>query len=139
MSTNREIVANAFDAWMAGTAPPTTIFAPDIRFEIVGHSAIAGVYASSQAFMQNVLQPVGARFVGSEMPFGPVSVRNIHVDDDSNTVIVIWEGEGITTIGTTYRNTYAWFLTLEDGLVVNATAFFDAIALNELWESVVPA
>jgi hypothetical protein len=30
-------------------------------------------------------------------------------------------------------------MTFADGLVVDATAFFDSIAFNELWENVKPA
>ena len=29
--------------------------------------------------------------------------------------------------------TYAWFMTLGDGLVVDGTAYFDSIAFDELW------
>ena len=51
---------------------------------------------------------------------------------------MVWDGEGTTITGTTYRNTYAWFMTLEDGKVVDGTAFYDSIARNELWETVSP-
>jgi hypothetical protein len=47
-------------------------------------------------------------------------------------VAVVWDGEGTTIAGTTYRNTYAWFMTLEDGKVINGTAFYDSIAFHEL-------
>ena len=29
--------------------------------------------------------------------------------------------------------TYAWIMTLRDGLVVDGTAYFDSIAFDELW------
>jgi len=51
---------------------------------------------------------------------------------------VVWDGRGTTTAGTTYQNAYAWFLTLSDGKVVDGTAFYDSIAFNELWDSVIP-
>jgi uncharacterized protein len=51
---------------------------------------------------------------------------------------VVWDGEGTTITGTTYRNTDGWFMTLEDGKVINGTAFYDSIAFNELWETVSP-
>jgi uncharacterized protein len=40
--------------------------------------------------------------------------------------------------GTTYHNTYAWFMTLSGGKVIDGTAFYDSIAFNELWGSVTP-
>lgn len=42
--------------------------------------------------------------------------------------------EGTTLIGTTYRNTYAWIMTLRDVQVVDGTAFCDSIPFNALWE-----
>jgi ketosteroid isomerase-like protein len=41
--------------------------------------------------------------------------------------------------GKPYTNTYAWFFTMHEGKVVAATAFFDAIEFNDLWQRVQPA
>jgi uncharacterized protein len=81
-----------------------------------------------------VLQPFGARF--SE-PFRPVAVRGVYADGD--TVVVLWDGEGTRLDGKPYENTYAWFMRFDEGLVVEATAFFDSITFNELWNEVAPA
>lgn len=139
MTTNREIVASAYEAWMNDTGSIASIFDPGIEFEITGLSAISRTYTGTQDFSEHVLQPVGARFAGSNKPFRPVRVRGVYDAPEENTVVVIWEGEGITRFGSTYRNTYAWFLTLRDGKVVRGIAFFDSIALNELWDTVIPA
>ncbi len=137
MTSHRQIVTDAFAAWAAGTAYITDIFAPGMRWEIVGRSAAAGTYDSTRQFVDEVLHPFGARF-GPDRPFRPVTVRAVYADDEQSTVAVVWDGEGTTTAGTTYRNTYAWFLTLRDGEVVAGTAFFDSIAFDELWEAVAP-
>ena len=78
-------------------------------------------------------EAVRARFA-PESPFRPVRIRGIHADGD--TVVVLWDGEGGTTAGTTYRNTYAWIMTLRDGEVIEGTAFYDSIAFDELWDGV---
>jgi ketosteroid isomerase-like protein len=137
MSSNRQIVADAFAAWSAGTGYVTSIFAPDMRWEIVGRSAVSKRYDSTQQFVDEVLHPFGARF-SADSPFRPVNIRAIYADDEQRTVAVVWDGEGTTITGTTYENTYAWFMTLEDGKVINGTAFYDSIAFNELWETVRP-
>jgi ketosteroid isomerase-like protein len=137
MKSNRQIVAEAFAAWAAGTGYVTGIFAPDMRWEIVGRSAVSRTYDSTRQFTDEVLRPFAARF-GTERPFRPVNIRAIYADDEQNTVVVVWDGAGTTTAGTTYRNTYAWFMTLRAGKVVNGTAFYDSIAFNELWETVAP-
>ena len=137
MSSNRQIVADAFAAWSAGTGYVTSIFATDMRWEIVGRSAVSKRYDSTQQFVDEVLHPFGARF-SPERPFRPVVVRAVYADDEQSAVAVVWDGEGTTTAGTTYRNTYAWFMTLRDGKVVAGTAFYDSIAFNELWDEVAP-
>ncbi len=84
-----------------------------------------------------MLAPFGARF-DPQTPFRPINIRAILADDAQGSVAVAWDGEGATIAGTTYRNTYAWFMTLRDGKVVEATAFFDSIAFNELRQQVKP-
>jgi len=136
--SNREIARDAFALWTTGAGHVTSIFAPHMTWEIVGRSAVSRQYADTKEFLDQVLYPFGARF-NSTAPFRPVKIRGIYADDDQDTVAVVWDGEGTTIEGTTYRNTYAWFMTFADGLVVNATAFFDSIAFNELWENVKPS
>ena len=137
MPSNRELVTEAFAAWSSGTGYVTSIFAEDMTWEIVGHSAASRKYANKQEFIDEVLAPFGARF-STEEPFRPVAIRGIYADDTNSTVIVLWDGSGITAIGTHYSNTYAWFMTLRDGAVVHGTAFYDSISFNELWEKVTP-
>lgn len=138
MPSNRDLVTDAFAAWSDGTGYVTSIFADDMTWEIVGHSAASRKYANKQEFIDEVLAPFGARF-STEQPFRPVTIRGIFADDTSSTVIVLWDGSGMTRVGTRYDNTYAWFMTLRDGAVVDGTAFYDSISFNELWEKVSPA
>jgi ketosteroid isomerase-like protein len=136
--SNREIVTRAFAAWSNGTGNVTSIFAKDMTWEIVGHSAASRKYANKQEFIDEVLAPFGARF-STEKPFRPVAIRGIYADDASSIVIVLWDGSGITRTGRRYENTYAWFMTLRDGAVVDGTAFYDSLSFNELWKTVPPA
>ena len=136
MVDKRTIVAKAFDDWAAGTGYVSSIFAENMTWEIVGHSAASRKYASAAEFIAEVLQPFGARF-STDDPFRPVAIRQIVADGDR--VVVLWDGEGTTTIGTTYRNTYAWFMTLDDdGKIADGIAFYDSISFNELWDTVRP-
>jgi uncharacterized protein len=137
MRSNRDIVTDAFHSWAEGTGYITSIFADDMTWEITGRSAASKKYASTRQFIDEVLRPFGARF-SSDDPFRPVNIRAIYDDDDNSTVIVVWDGQGATTAGTTYQNTYAWFMTLSGGKVVDGTAFYDSIAFDELWYGVTP-
>jgi uncharacterized protein len=109
----------------------TSIFSPDMTWEILGHSIASAKYSTAQEFQDAVLTPFAQRFK-ADKPFRPVNIRGFYVDGD--TVIVIWDGAGTTIADTTYENTYAWIMTLEEGKVVDGTAFYDCISRNKLWE-----
>ena len=130
-SVNREIAEKAFRDWQDGTGYITDLFADDLRWTIVGRSQVSKTFDSKEQFIGEVLQPFGARF---SQPFRPVAVRGVYADGD--TVVVLWDGEGTRLDGKPYENTYAWFMRFHKGLVVEATAFFDSIAFNELWSEV---
>jgi ketosteroid isomerase-like protein len=131
---NRETIRRAFAAWQERGAPIADVFAPDMVWRVEGHSRAAGEYADRQDFIDRVLTPFGARFARSDEPFRPVAIRSVHADGD--TVIVLWDGRGVANDGEPYTNSYAWFMRMREGLVVDGTAFFDSIHFDELWERV---
>lgn len=134
--TNREIIRQAFEAWRQGTGPITDVFAPGMVWRIEGHSAVAREYRGTQQFVDEVLAPFGARFAGGE-PFRPVTIRGVYADGD--TVVVIWDGRGVANDGRPYENSYAWIMKLDNGKVVDGTAFFDSISFDDLWSRVQPS
>jgi hypothetical protein len=62
LPSDREIVTEAFAAWMNGTGYVTAIFADDMTWEITGRSAVSRKYPNTRQFVDEVLQPFGARF-----------------------------------------------------------------------------
>lgn len=46
---------------------------------------------------------------------------------------MLWDGRGIATDGLPYENSYAWFMQVVDGKVIDGTAFYDSISFNDLW------
>jgi len=68
MTNNREIVADAFEAWSRGEGYVASIFADEMTWEIVGRSRASGTYDSAQEFSDEVLHPFGERF-GPDTPF----------------------------------------------------------------------
>ena len=133
---NRAIIRDAFDAWREGRSPITDVFADDMVWRIEGHSHASKQYGDKQQFIDEVLAPFGARFAAGE-PFRPTTVRSVHADGD--TVIVLWDGRGVANDGQPYANSYAWFMTMRDGKVIDGTAFYDSISFNDLWTRVGPA
>ena len=132
---NRRTIQRAFDAWRDGTAPITDVFAADMVWRIEGHSLASREYRDRQTFIDQVLTPFGARFSASE-PFRPIRIRSVHADGD--TVIVVWDGRGIANDGRPYENSYAWFMKMDNGKVVDGTAFYDSMSFNDLWTRVRP-
>jgi ketosteroid isomerase-like protein len=133
---NRQTIRDAFEAWQAGTAPITDVFAPEMVWRIEGHSVASREYANSQQFVDEVMAPFGARFASGER-FRPERIRSVHADGD--TVIVVWDGRGVANDGRPYENSYAWVMRMRDGKVIDGTAFYDSISFNDLWSRVEPA
>ena len=132
---NRQVVTDAFAAWRDGTGMITDLFAPDMVWRIEGHSSASKEYRDRQQFIDEVLAPFAARFPAFD-PFRPITIRSVHADGD--TVIVVWDGHGITNDGQPYENSYAWIMKMNDGKVIDGTAFYDSISFNELWTRVRP-
>lgn len=127
---NKAVIQASFDAWRAGTGGPFALLAPDATWTIPGNSHIAKRYGTRDEFLDSVIKPFNARMT---KPLSP-TIRRLYSEGD--TVIAVFDAEATTRDGKTYRNTYAWFMEMRDGKIVNVTAFFDAIALNQLWDRV---
>jgi ketosteroid isomerase-like protein len=130
------VIRGAFQAWKEGTGSITDVFAPEMVWRIEGRSAVSRQYESTRHFVDEVLMPFAARFSASSDPFRPIEIRSLHADGE--TVIVLWDGRGTANDGKPYENSYAWFLEMRDGKVIDGTAFFDSISFNELWSRVQP-
>jgi ketosteroid isomerase-like protein len=129
---NLGVVRTGFEAWAAGTGSPYDALVDDATWEIVGNSLASRIYTSRADFLNNVITPFNARM---SQPLVP-SVRHMYADGD--TVVVFFDAHGTARDGLPYRNTYAWFLTLRSNRIVKASAFFDSIAFNDLWQRVTP-
>lgn len=129
---NRAAVEAAFEEWRNGTGSPFALLTEDATWIITGRSAAAGTYDGREVFLREVIRPFNARM---KAPLRP-TVRRIFTDGDA--VVVLFDAKGVANDGMPYTNTYAWFLTLQDGRVVRAVAFFDSIEFDDLWTRVTP-
>ena len=130
---NKAIVQRAFDAWASGTGSPYDLLADNATWTITGTSLAAKTYPNREAFLTEVIRPFVARMSAGLKPV----IREMHAD--GSTVIVYFDAEGTARDGKPYVNTYAWFLDLQDGKIVKASAFFDSIAFDDLWTRVRPS
>ena len=129
---NKELVAAGFESWRSGTGNMFDLLEPDARWTIVGNAPVSRTYPTKQAFLDAVIIPFNQRL---SQPLKP-TVRGLYADGD--TVVALFDGEAVARDGKPYRNTYAWFMRLRDGRIVEVTAFFDTIEFTDFWTRLKP-
>ena len=122
-------VRAAFDAWRAGRGGVSDLLADDVVWTVAGDSPVSGTYRSRQIFLDEAVAPITARL---STPIVPEVTRIVA---DGNHVVVMWRGSAVTTTGSPYHNDYAWYLELQGGRIVRATAYLDTWALARLLEA----
>ncbi|WP_144160224.1 nuclear transport factor 2 family protein [Paraburkholderia sp. BCC1885] len=136
-SSNRTAVETMLNAWMAGdTSAFPALLSDDIEWTIKGNSVAAGTTHGRAELMAKVLTPFGARFAQSGDRFRPRRIHAIYADGD--LVAASFDAAGIANDGTPYSNSYIWLVTMSNGKIVRATAFFDGAAFDDLWRRVKP-
>lgn len=130
--SNLEVVHAAFERWRMGTGGPFELLEDETTWTIVGSSPFSKTYQSKKHFMDEVIGPFNARLTRPLVP----TVRRLYADGD--TVVALFDGEALAKDGIVYRNTYAWFLQMNNGRIVNSTAFFDTRIFDEFWNRVPP-
>lgn len=125
-SQNKATVTAAFERWRAGGNVFTDLLAPDVVWTIHGSGTVAGTYRSLKDFTERGSGPLVSRLTGPVVP----QVRHIFADGD--IVIVRFDGTATTTSGTPYRNKFVWIFRMTDGVVVEAEAFLDLVAYQQV-------
>jgi ketosteroid isomerase-like protein len=134
---NRETIREAFEAWKEGTGVIADVFAPELVCVYRRPLARLGEYESKQRFIDEVPAPFAARFSAGSNPFRPgrhsIDLRRRgHRDRDLGR-----QRHGQRR--QPYENGYAWAMRMNDGRIVDGTAFFDSLSFNNLWTRVQPA
>jgi uncharacterized protein len=123
---NEAIVREAFEEWAAGAGNVFDLLAPDVRWTIHGSGPVADTYNGVEDFVQRGSVPLVSRLAGPLTP----EVRHIWADGDS--VIIRFDASAATTSGAPYRNQFVWIWRMQDGSVVEAEAFLDLVAYQEV-------
>lgn len=129
---NKQLVQAGFEKWRKGTGSVFEILAPDAKWTIVGNSPMSKTYQNRQEFLDQVINPFNARLSSRLVP----TVRGIYADGDVG--VVLFDGDGTALDGKPYKNTYSWYLQMEDRQIVNVVAFFDTIEFTDFWTRVSP-
>lgn len=130
---NRAAITRGLQAWADGTGSPYDLLADDARWTITGNSRAARTYEGKEAFLREVIRPFNARMRDRLIP----SVHRLYAEGD--TVIAHFDAKGVARDGKPYVNSYVWILRMRGERIVEAHAYFDAIAFDDLWTRVEPA
>ncbi|MBD2099776.1 nuclear transport factor 2 family protein [Leptolyngbya sp. FACHB-261] len=127
---NKEIVRQGFARWASGTGSFFDLLADDVEWTITGRSPISKTYTSRKQFLEEAIAPINERLSVRIVP----RLRGIYAE--GNMVIALWDGTGTAKDGKPYRNTYSWYMTMQNGRIVKVVAFFDTIELADLWNRI---
>lgn len=123
--SHKQVVESAFEQWRLGTGSPFELLAEDATWTILGPTKSAKTYNLAD-FRKLVVAPFNKRLV---TPLKP-KVHNIYQAGDE--IIILFEAEARLVTGSVYRNSYAWFFTMQNGQVVNVRAVLDLNAYDEV-------
>lgn len=126
---NKAIVRDAFEKWRGGTYVFAALLAPDVVWTIHGSGPVAGTYRNQADFVERASKPLTSRLATPVVP----EVRGIYAVGD--TVLIRFDGSATTTSGAPYRNRFLWMLRMKDGLVIEAEAFLDLAAYQQVVEN----
>ena len=122
---NEAIVREAFEKWGTG-GNVFEILSPDVVWTIHGSGPVAKTYTSLEEFTAEGSRPLVSRLSGALIP----EVHHIWAVDDR--VIIRFDASSTTTSGNAYNNQFVWIFRLDDGAVVEAEAFLDLVAYQEV-------
>lgn len=123
---NENLVREAFERWAAGSGSVFDLLAPDVRWTIHGSGPVADTYEGAEDFMQRGSVPLVSRLASPLTP----QVHYIWAAEDR--VIIRFDASATTTSGAPYRNQFVWIFRMEEGSVVEAEAFLDLVAYQEV-------
>jgi ketosteroid isomerase-like protein len=126
MTSNGELVRNAFAAWEAGDNRAFFgIVAPDVTWRVIGTTAVSGTYHSKKEFL------IGTAAI-SDAFAEPLVAKVVAVHEAGDTVVLQWQGTSRGRNGTPYDQSYCWVMKVADGKVTDVVAYLDTALLERL-------
>lgn len=119
-SRNRALITGVFERFVAGDAKPFfDLVADDVRWTVIGSTEISGTFESKRAFITGAMGKLTAGLAE------PIQGSIAAISADGDRVIVQWAGGAPIKGGGRYRQTYCWVMRLDNGKVVETTAYLD--------------
>lgn len=123
--TQKQIVVDSFKAWEQGNGSPFSLLDEGATWTVMGPSPSAKTYTIPE-LQEQVIKPFNARL---KTPLRPTFIDAFQEGD---TIIVLFEAQGLMINGEVYENSYAWFFTMEGEKVKKVRAVLDLNAFDDL-------
>jgi ketosteroid isomerase-like protein len=103
-----------------------SVMADDIRFTVMGTTALSLTTRGKQAMAEKILAPLSAALAGK------MQVNVEHLIGEGEWVVMRSTGSAVARNGHPYNNHYAQFFRLQDGMVVEWIEYLDTALLGRI-------
>jgi uncharacterized protein len=126
----RALVERLFEAYERGDSEQLfDHVADDVHWTITGTNPLSGEYRSKREFLDATYERLATVL---REPVRP-RVRRIIVDGD--LAVVEWRGQASSIADRPYDNDYCWIIRVAEDQIVEVTAYFDGLLVEELFRS----
>ena len=127
---NKKIVQAGFDRWAKGEGSFFDLLTADMQWTINGSTPLSKTYTSKQQFLDEVIDPLNHILSKKIVP----SVRGLYADGD--VVIALIDGKATASDGQPYNMSYAWFMKMKEGKIIQVDAFLDGIKFADVMKRI---
>ena len=127
---NKKIIQAGFDRWAKGEGSFFDLLVDDVQWTINGSAPLSKTYTSKQQFLDEVINPLNQRLSKKIVP----SVRKLYAEGD--VVIALIDGKATAKDGKSYNMSYAWFMTMKNGKIIQVDAFLDGIQFADIMKRI---
>ncbi|UFH57272.1 nuclear transport factor 2 family protein [Spirosoma sp. KNUC1025] len=127
---NKKIIQAGFDRWAKGEGNFFDLLTDDVKWTINGSTPLSKTYPNKQQFLDEVINPLNERLSQKIVP----TVRSLYAEGD--VVIALIDGKATAKDGKPYNMSYAWFMRLKDGRIIQVDAFLDGIQFADIMKRI---
>jgi uncharacterized protein len=127
---NKKIIQAGFDRWAKGEGSFFDLLTDDVKWTINGSTPLSKTYPNKQQFLAEVINPLNQRLSKKIIP----TVRSLYAEGD--VVIALIDGKATAKDSKPYNMSYAWFMTMKEGRIIQVDAFLDGIQFADIMKRI---
>ncbi|MNX74618.1 hypothetical protein D3C86_1060640 [compost metagenome] len=123
---NKKIIKAGFERWAKGEGSFFDLLTDDVKWTINGSAPLSKTYPNKKQFLDEVINPLNERLSQKIVP----TLKNLYAEGD--IVIALMDGRATAKDGLSYNMSYAWFMQMKHGKIIQVNAFLDAIQFADI-------